>query len=291
MDVKPAGIIGLDREISLMIKALEKGIPVILEGEAGTGKTEMAKAVASHLGRELFRVDGDQELTSMKMQGWFDPPLVISQGYCWDSFVPGPLSEAMQQGGVFFFNEVNRAPMEAINGILAAIDEKAVHIPRLGVIKAEAGFISIFTCNPLDRVGTNPLPEAFFDRCMWIHVDHLPLEQAMQIVQLRTGESSEKLVRTVCQIVEGSRHHPDATSGGSIRAAIFMTKIAQAYVQSGEDPLSREALITMTKSALMKKVKMRYDSDLTEESLLEELVDTVLGNPVEKKTAKRPNSY
>lgn len=284
MNKRPREIIGLDKEIALMIKALQKGIPVILEGESGTGKTEMAKAVAKFLGKEIFRVDGDQELTSMKMQGWFDPPLVIKNGYSWDSFVPGPLIDAMRKNGVFFFNEVNRAPLEAINGILAAIDEKMIHIPRLGSIKAEDGFISIFTANPLDRVGTNPLPQAFFDRCLWIQVGHLNLEQAMMIVEMRTKEKNKELVKTMCQIVENSRLHPDVTSGGSVRAAIFMTKIAQVYIQNGEDPLTRESLIALATSALIKNIKLRYDSELTEEALLEQLVDMVLGNPVEKKT-------
>lgn len=287
MNTRPPEIIGLDQELDLMIKALEQGIPVMLEGESGTGKTEMAKAVTKFLGKPMYRVDGDQELTSMKMQGWFDPPLVIKDGYNWDSFVPGPLTEAMMNDGVFFFNEVNRAPLEAVNGILTAIDEKAIHIPRLDAITAKEGFNSIFTANPLDRVGTNPLPQAFFDRCLWIHVDHLPLEQAILIVKMKTGETNDALVRIICKIVERSRTHTDVTSGGSIRAAIFMTKIAQAYIKRGEDPLTKEAMMTMTQSALTKKVKLRYDSELTEESLLMEIVYTIMGIPLEKKTLIR----
>jgi MoxR-like ATPase len=65
-------IVGLEREFKLVVLALGKGIPVILEGEAGTGKTEMAKETARMLERKIFRVDGDQELSSFKIQGWFD---------------------------------------------------------------------------------------------------------------------------------------------------------------------------------------------------------------------------
>ena len=136
MDFLSVGIVGQVKEFQLMIRALEQGIPVILEGEAGTGKTEMAKAAAKLLERPLYRVDGDQELSSMKLQGWFDPPLVIKNGYGMDSFIPGPLCNAMEKGGVFLFNEVNRAPSECVNGTLTAIDERQLYMPRLGPIKA-----------------------------------------------------------------------------------------------------------------------------------------------------------
>jgi MoxR-like ATPase len=277
MDARSVGIIGLEAEFELMVQALNKGIPVILEGEAGTGKTEMGKAAARILGRQLYRVDGDQELSTLKMQGWFDPPLVLQKGYSWESFMPGPLSQAMMQGGIFFFNEINRAPSETINGVLTALDERQTIIPRLGVIKAEDGFISIFTSNPLDRIGTNPLPQAFFDRCIWIGINHLPLEEAMEIVHLRTGENDENMTKIICKVVELSRAHPEVVSGGSIRAAIFMVKLAQAYRQKGINPCERDTLIIMAKSALWKKIKLKYDSELNEKEVVEDVVEKVLG--------------
>lgn len=277
MDARSVGIIGLEEEFKLIVRSLEKGIPVILEGEAGTGKTEIGKVAARVLGRQLYRVDGDQELSALKLQGWFDPPLVLSKGYNWESFVPGPLTEAMTHGGIFFFNEINRAPSEAINGLLTALDERLINIPRLGTIKADDEFTSIFTSNPFDRVGTNPLPQAFFDRCVWIGVDHLPLEEAGEVVHLRTGENDESLIKIMCKIVEGSRKHPDVVSGGSVRAAIFMVKLAQAYRQKDKNPCERETLVGIAKCALWKKIKLRYDSELSQEEVVDDVVDQVLG--------------
>ncbi len=285
MDFLSVGIVGQVKEFQLMIRALEQGIPVILEGEAGTGKTEMAKAAAKLLERPLYRVDGDQELSSMKLQGWFDPPLVIKNGYGMDSFIPGPLCNAMEKGGVFLFNEVNRAPSECVNGTLTAIDERQLYMPRLGAIKAAEGFTSIFTCNPLDRVGTNPLPQAFFDRCVWIGVNHQPLEQAKDIVRLRTNETDEALVEAICRIVEASRTHKDTISGGSIRAAIFMVRIAQSYRQNGANVMDENIMLDIANAALLQKVKLRYDSEITEEELIHDIVRLALGlPPLEKKT-------
>ncbi len=284
MSFLSVGIVGHVKEFQLMIRALEQGIPVILEGEAGTGKTEMAKAAARYLNRPLYRVDGDQELSSLKLQGWFDPPMVIQKGYSEDTFVPGSLTLAMQKGGVFLFNEVNRAPAECVNGTLTAIDERKIFIPRLGAITADSNFTSVFTCNPLDRVGTNPLPQAFFDRCVWIEVKHAPLKQALEIVKLRTGEEDEELLEIICRIVQLSRTHKDTISGASIRAAIFMVRIAQSYRESGVDPKDFATLLTISNAALLQKIKLRYDSEYTEPELVEDIVREVLEmEPLEKK--------
>ena len=287
MDARSVGIIGFDKEFELMVQALRKRIPVMLEGEAGTGKTEMGKAAERLLNRKLYRVDGNQELSTLKIEGWFDPPLVLRKGYNWESFVPGPLSEAMMRGGIFFFNEINRAPSETINGVLTALDERLINIPRLGVIKAREDFISIFTSNPLDRIGTNPLPQAFFDRCVWIGVDHLPLEEAMEVVRLRTGVHDNNLIKKMCKISEGSRAHPDVVTGGSIRAAIFMVKLADAYRKKDINPCERETLVAIAKSTLWKKIKLKYDSELFEEDVIEDLVDQVLG--LKRTSTKKKN--
>jgi len=281
------GIVGMEPEFELMVQSLEKEIPILLEGEAGTGKTELGKVSAKVLGRPFFRVDGDQELSVLKIQGWFDPPLVLSKGYNWDSFMRGPLTEAMVQGGIFFFNEVNRAPSETINGVLTALDERLLNIPRLGSIEAKEGFVTIFTANPLDRIGTSPLPQAFFDRCVWIPSHHLPLEDAMEVVRLRTGEEDVRLLRTVCEIVEGSRNHPEVVSGGSVRAAIFMVKLAASYRLMNKNVLESATLSTLARSALFKKIKLRYDSESTEEQVIDDLVRRALGLPTRESKKKR----
>jgi MoxR-like ATPase len=88
-------IIGLENEVEITLLALSQGIPVMLEGETWTGKTELAKTVAAAQSRPFHRVDGNQELTAIKLHGWFDPPLVLEKGYNWDTFITGPLVLAM----------------------------------------------------------------------------------------------------------------------------------------------------------------------------------------------------
>jgi MoxR-like ATPase len=268
-------IVGLDQETRMVLAALKARLPVMLEGDAGTGKTELAKVVGRALQREVFRVDGDPELTALKLQGWFDPPVVLQKGYQWETFIPGPLTSAMLQGGIFFFNEVNRAPSESLNAVLSALDERILNIPRLAAIKAREPFVSIFTLNPFDRIGTNPLPKAFYDRCVWIYMDHQPLEKAIEIVRRRTEEEDAELIRSICQIVEATRNHPLIERGASVRAAIHIIRMIQS-LREGEKTLSLEEIGYLCVMALSKNIKPTYDTARSPEELVKEIVEEVM---------------
>jgi len=276
LDMVKERVFGLDEQVELAVRAVSAGLPVMLEGESGTGKTELAKAIAYALGRPVMRVDGNQELTATKIQGWFDPPLVIEKGYCWDSFVPGPLAAAMLDGGLFFFNEASRAPSEAMNAVLSALDERVLHIPKLDPIRAAEGFCVVFTLNPIDRVGTNPLPRALYDRCIWIRVPHLGVDDATRVVEARTGNPDHDLVRNICRVVEMTRTHPDVMSGGSVRAAIHMSRLLM-NLPEGRDPWDPEEVLRCATAALVRNIKMKYDVTSSPEDVVAEAVEEVFG--------------
>ncbi len=264
-------IVGRKKELKLMIRAVEKGLPIIIEGPVGTGKTEMAKALASSLDKLFVRVDGDDSLTSIKLKGWYDPPLVIEKGFSRETFIPGPLTQAMEEGGIFFYNEVNRAPSETINAVLTALDENLITIPQLGEIKAKKGFISIFTYNPQDTVATNPLPKAFYDRCVWINVTHQTLEEMLQIVKLRTNSEDSLLNQISCEIVEATLNHPELEYGSTVRGAIQLVSLLL-----GEEKLEEEILITYVISVHSRKIRCKTTSRKTEEEIIIEIVSKIL---------------
>ncbi|MFX0123187.1 MAG: AAA family ATPase [Candidatus Hodarchaeota archaeon] len=218
-------LIGLDKEIQLILAAISSHIPTVIEGESGVGKTELVKTIAKALGRPFFRVDGDENLTITHLRGWFDPPLVMKTGFGEKSFIPGPLTNSMQQGGLFFFNEVNRAPSESINGVLAALDERQIEIPQLGRVQAIKEFYSIFARNPSEYIGTNPLPEAFFDRCILIRLEHKHGLEAEKIVRLRTDCLDNDLISKVVLFTDQTRVSSYFESGASVRAAIQLTEL------------------------------------------------------------------
>ncbi|NHJ01054.1 MAG: MoxR family ATPase [Candidatus Heimdallarchaeota archaeon] len=262
-------LLGLNSEIKIILAAINNHIPVVIEGESGTGKTELAKTVAKALKRPFYRVDGDENLTITHCRGWFDPPLVMKLGFTEKSFIHGPLTNAMNNGGLFFFNEVNRAPSESMNGVLAAMDERNIFIPQYGEVKAHDHFYSIFTLNPSEYVGTNPLPEAFFDRCILIRLFHKSGGEAEDIVKLRTGCKDLPLIQKVVEFTEKTRKNTNFDSGASIRAAIQLTNLLKDL------PKSRDTFLAAIYSVYSGKVKLHPDIDKTIEECLFEIAESV----------------
>jgi len=264
-------IVGREKELELMFRAVEKGIPIIIEGPVGTGKTEMSKVLAQCLNRPFFRVDGDDNLTAFKLKGWYDPPLVLEKGFTEETFIPGPLTQAMREGGIFFFNETNRAPSETINAVLTALDEKLITIPQLGAIKAEEGFLPIFAHNPQDNIATNPLPKAFYDRCIWINVNHQSLEEMKEIVRLRTNSKDEFLIHLSCEIVQETISHPELEISSSVRGAI---QLVQLYREN--EPIEEEKLVERAIAVHSRKIRCSTTSKKDEKEIIREIVSKVL---------------
>ncbi|NIM45744.1 MAG: AAA domain-containing protein, partial [Nitrososphaeria archaeon] len=103
-------IIGREEELEHALTAISAGKNILLEGPVGVGKTVIGVAIAKYFGRPFYRVDGDERYTEHKLTGWFDPATVISKGYSWETFIPGPLTQAMIDGAFLFINEMNRMP-------------------------------------------------------------------------------------------------------------------------------------------------------------------------------------
>ena len=117
------GIVGRGRQLRTALAILTSGRHLLLEGPVGVGKTTVALCVCGHLGRGVVRVDGDDRYSESKLTGWFDPPVVLKQGYREESFFPGPLVSAMREGRVLFINELNRMPETVQNVLLPDPDE------------------------------------------------------------------------------------------------------------------------------------------------------------------------
>ena len=81
-------------------------------------------------------VEGNAELTPARLVGHHNPARVLREDYSADNFVPGPLVAAMQDGGFLYIEELNRAPEDTLNVLLAAMAEREVAVPRVGMITA-----------------------------------------------------------------------------------------------------------------------------------------------------------
>jgi len=271
---KKNGIIGRSAELAKALAAISSGKHLMIEGPVGVGKTILAVAVAKHLKRPILRVDGDERYTEQKLSGWFDPPIVLEKGYIPEAFTPGPLTEAMREGGVLFMNEMNRMPEGVQNILLPAMDEGIIEVPKIGTIRSKPGFVVIGTQNPREFVATTALSEALSDRFELLYLDYQPEDEELRIVKKNLPDASDELVARATWITRRTRDHPNIRRGASIRAAMSIAKL------SGK--MSRDMYEGVGKAAHMSlptRIEMREESKKTVDEVIDEIVNECFDLP------------
>ena len=270
--------VGRQEELTQIQACLLAGKNVLLEGPVGVGKTHLALQAIQEKKAPVFRVDGDNRYSEQKLSGWFDPPQVIKKRFHRDSFIAGPLIEAMLQGGVLFINELNRLPEGVQNVLLPAIDERMIVVPRLGEIRAKEGFLVIATQNPKEFVATTHLSEAILDRFELVILDYQTEEEEVTIVRgrLKKDGKSELLKRIASasvRLVRLTRNHPRVRRGASIRAALSIAEITQAFISLGLLQFE-EAFLRAVCMALPTRIEVEKDSDseLSQRAEVEKLI-------------------
>jgi MoxR-like ATPase len=207
---------------TVVFLALRLGRPLFLEGEAGVGKTEIAKAIAAGLGRRLIRLQCYEGLDASsavyewnfaaqmiairtaEAGGGADRDQLKTELFSDEYLIARPLLEAMrpQPGGapVLLIDELDRTdePFEAF--LLEALSEFQVTIPELGTIRAEEPPIVILTSNR-----TREVHDALKRRCLYHWVDYPSFEREIEILHARAPEAAETLSREVVAFVQRLR--------------------------------------------------------------------------------------
>ena len=208
---------------TVVFLALKLGRPLFLEGEAGVGKTEIAKALSAALGRRLIRLQCYEGLdASSAVYEWNFPAQMVAirtaeatGGADRDSLteelfsgrylIRRPLLEAMEPHAegppVLLIDELDRTdePFEAF--LLEALSDFQVTIPELGTIKAEAPPIVILTSNR-----TREVHDALKRRCLYHWVEYPAFDRELAILRTRAPEATEALSREVVAFVQRLRH-------------------------------------------------------------------------------------
>jgi MoxR-like ATPase len=205
---------GLSTAIYLAV-SLDK--PLLLEGEAGVGKTEVAKVLAALLGRQLIRLQCYEGIdASQALYEWnYSKQLiavramqdVTSETNVQDLFGPEylverPLLSAIREGSkaVLLVDELDRADDEFEAFLLEIFSEFAVTIPEVGRIAAEQPPAVVVTSNR-----TRELHDALKRRCLYHWIDHPGLDREIEIIRARAPEVPEALARDVATAVSRLR--------------------------------------------------------------------------------------
>ena len=268
-------VIGRNEELRQIVLAHSVGKNILIEGEVGVGKTTLAKAIASFFDADFYRVDCSEELLPHNLVGYFDPPLVISQGYTEDSYKHGPLTLAMLNGGCLFINEINRMPESTQNSLLTSLDEGIIEIPKLKTIRAHKDFFVVATQNPRAHVGVTVLGEALIDRFIWINLNYQSPEEEILIIKqeanLNSG-SGDKIAKISQNIIQVTRESTSIRRGSSIRGAIDLATLINQYDNNNSTKNWVEAAVM----ALHNKIELEDGLTQSKKEIITNIVLVVL---------------
>jgi MoxR-like ATPase len=279
-------VVGRTRELELLLAAVASGRDIILEGPPGTSKTTMLRAITGEWGIPLLLVEGNAELTPVKLIGHHHPAEVLREGYTPHNFVPGPLVTAMREGGFLYIEEFNRAPEDTLNTLLMAIGDRQIVVPRVGIVNAHPTFRVVASMNPFDNVGTTRLSSSVHDRLCRLAVDYQDEQAEHGIVSLRSGFADDdrlggRLVADAVSVSRATRAHQEVRQGSSVRGAIDTVLVASelAAIRGLTDPgderypgVFYDAMIV----ALSGRIQLEEAAEVTPEAVLREIWEDLI---------------
>ena len=209
-----------DRSLAVtLFLALRLGKPLFVEGEAGVGKTEIAKALASALGRRLIRLQCYEGLdVATAVYDWDYPRQILEirlaegEGHPSDAreriyserfLIKRPLLEAIAGDGpppVLLIDEIDRADEEFEAYLLELLSDFQITVPELGTFRAAVPPPVIITSNR-----TREIHDALKRRCLYQWIDYPTVERELAIVARRLPEVPERLARSVVAVVQALR--------------------------------------------------------------------------------------
>src|SRR5437588_3431560 len=254
--------------VSFLATQLDK--PVLVEGPAGVGKTELAKAISSYLGRELVRLqcyEGLDEAKAMYEWNYRKQLLRIqteSGGTGWQDVQEDIFSEefllarplmtaiAAEQPVVLLIDEIDKTDQEFEAMLLEVLSDFQISIPELGLVSSRTHPIVLLTSN-----NSRELTEALKRRCLYLWLDYPELEHELAIVRLHAPELSVTVARKLVEVI-GMVRDVDLKKPPSIAESIDW---ARALLLLGVEEIDADTF-NETMSVI---VKHRTDMDVVAE--------------------------
>jgi MoxR-like ATPase len=236
--------------------ALRMERPLLLEGEAGVGKTEVGKTLARVLEAELVRlqchegIDASQALYEWDyarqllyaralQTGEVDVGARVAQLYGPEFLLERPLLRALRagDGAVLLIDEVDRADDEFEAFLLEVLSDFQVTIPEIGTISADAPPTVVITSNR-----TRELHDALKRRCLYHWIEFPDLEREVAIIRLRAPAASEPLARSVAEAVARLRGLDLVKPPGAAEAIDWAEALSHLGADSADGQAGRETL-------------------------------------------------
>jgi MoxR-like ATPase len=262
--------------------ASELGKPVLVEGPAGVGKTELAKALSRATGRKLVRLQCYEGLDEAKaLYEWnYRKQLLRIQTEAtdtgWDRvqddifgeefLLARPLLQgiASDEPVVLLIDEIDKTDQEFEAMLLEVLSDFQISIPELGVVEAKSMPLVLLTSN-----NSRELTEALKRRCLYLWLDYPDVERELEIVRLHAPELDEAVARKLVEVVHMVRNL-DLKKPPSIAESIDW---ARALILLGADDIDA-SVVERTMSII---VKHRTDLDVVAERVGVKLQDGLIG--------------
>lgn len=268
-----------DDIVTTVLLALRLGKPLLVEGEPGSGKTELGKVLAEGFETELIRLQcyeglaaenalyewnyTKQLLAVQAGEGGVNDESVFSEDY----LLERPLLRALTYEGdrppVLLIDEVDRADEEFEALLLEVLSDFQVSVPEYGTVRAQRPPIVVITSNR-----TRGLSDALKRRTLYLHIEPPSYEKEREIVREKVPELDGAVAAEVCAAVNRLRDEPLLKQPGVAETLDWARAIADLRRNDGDESLSAEE-VENTLGFLLKEVE---DVDRVDESLLEDIL-------------------
>jgi MoxR-like ATPase len=250
-----------DTLVTTLIVALKLGRPLLIEGAAGVGKTEVAKVMAKALDRELVRMQCYEGLDESKaLYEWNYQKQLLSIQVNMNRQTPDELTKSLfsdeyllerpllksirsEKPVVLLIDEIDKADEEFEAFLLELLSEMQVSIPEVGTIKAKSVPFVVLTSNR-----ARPLSEALRRRCAYLYIQYPDIEKEVAIIHTKLPHINDHLALQVAQAIHDLRENENILKQPSIAETLDWVSALDAL---GIKELSKDA-IRQTKGFVLK---------------------------------------